>query len=111
MRRCKVFRNANSHAPGHVGLKELRKGTVIQPEKLARGAQQALSRRGEFQGSRRTIKNRAAELILQPFDLQADRRLGAPQPVSGSREASSVSNRDEAPQEIEIQSARNAHEQ
>ena len=98
-----VVGQADAHGGGAGGVGQQGLRLLLQREDPARMAQQALARGRRPGGARAAVDELAADGLLQPPQLLADRGLRHVQPFGRQREAAGVGDGDEGAQEAGVQ--------
>jgi hypothetical protein len=75
----------------------------VRIEQRARGRQEILAVGRELHDARRAREQRLAEVRFEPFQLQADGRLGGAERVRGAREAREIGHQHERAHRIEVE--------
>ena len=80
-----------------------RGGLVVKLDKAARIGEHGLARLGQSEAAPGFTEDRRRRLVLELFELGADRRSGAAKPVGGLGEAAKLHTGGEAAQHVEIE--------
>ena len=104
-----VSRQADAQHAGHVRAVEVAHRLIVDPQHLARIGQQRLARRSGVDRPALLRQKRCADQILQPFDLQGNRRLAAAQNSPGPRVAAQFHHGDEGAQKVGRQVRKQRH--
>ena len=81
---------------------------LMRGDQIARGGQEDVAVGREPHEARRAVDQAAAELLLEPLDLQADRRLRRVHRLGGAGEALEVGDQDEGLDGFEVEGGHGA---
>jgi hypothetical protein len=99
-----VGRDSKQKSAGRVGgAVEVENRLLVGPQDVPGVDEQALAFRSRPDACSLAPQESVTDLVLEFLHLQAERRLGTPHDVRGSREAARLHDRHEGPQEIDIQ--------
>ena len=84
-------------------------GVVVEPQDVARVAEQHLAFGRQLERAALLAEERPADQVLQPAHLQRDRRLGTAERVAGLGEAAEIDDRDEGAEQVGLEVDQRLH--